>query len=154
LSLIERLGEDYKNLPDILTEYEAILSEDLVSPRLQIKGKNLEAANAEHAAWHLYYESRRAEMSSLVKFFDAKTAAVRGQLFKKFTEHYNRDLSDRQKDKYIDNEQKYLDQIEVYLEIKEIYEKYEAVCNAFQSRGYALNNITKIRVASLESVII
>ena len=72
----------------------------------------------------------------------------------KFTETYNRELSDRQKEKYIDNEEQYLSQYEIYLEIKDVYEQYEAVCNAFQSRGYALNNITKIRVASLEDVII
>lgn len=151
MSLIQRLGEDYKNLPDILEEYEKGLEE--VEPHLLIKGKNLEAANAEQAGWQLYYESRRADLYSLVKFFEAKTAAVRGMLFKKMNT-YNQSLSDRQKDKYIDNEEKYLTQIEIYLEIKEVYEKYEAVCDAFRSRGYALNNITKIRVASLESVII
>ncbi len=152
MSLIERLGKDYKNLPEILSEYEKGLNE--VEPRLMIKGKNLEAANAEHSAWQLYYESRRADLYSLKKYFEARTAAARGRLFKKYTETYNRELSDSLKSKYIDNEDVYLRQYEVYLEIREIYEKYEAVCGAFQSRGYALNNITKIRVASLEGVII
>jgi len=152
LSLIEQLGKDYKNLPDILAGYEKGLEE--VEPHLKIKGKNLEAANAEQAGWHLYYESRRADLHALVKFFEAKTNAARGKLFKKYTETYNRTLSDRQKDKYIDNDELYLNQLEIYLEIKEVYENYEAVCDAFRSRGYALNNITKIRVASLESVII
>jgi len=152
LSLIERLGKDYKNLPDILAEYEKGLEE--TKPRIEIKGKNLEAANSEHAAWQLYYESRRADLRTLVKYFEARTASARGKLFKKFTETYNRELSDRQKEKYIDNEEQYLSQYEIYLEIKDVYEQYEAVCNAFQSRGYALNNITKIRVASLEDVII
>jgi len=150
LSLIERLGEDYKNLPVILAEYEKGLEE--VEANIAIKGKNLEAANAEHSSWYYYYESRRAELSTLEKFFDAKTAAARGRLFKKFTETYNRDLSDRQKEHYINNEEAYLKQNEVYLEIREIYKKYEAVCEAYKSRGFKLNNITKIRVASLEHV--
>jgi len=148
LSLLERLDE----IPNVIAEYEKGLEE--VESRLVIKGKNLESANAEHAAWQLYYDSRRTDLYTLLKFFDAKTAAARGKLFKKFTEHYNRDLSDRQKDQYINNEETYLNQLEIYLEIKEIYEKYEAVCNAFKSRGFALNNITKIRVASLEGIII
>ena len=152
MSLIERLGKDYKNLPDILAEYEKGLKE--VEENLNIKGKRLEAANAEHAAWQLYYESRKADLRSLVKFFEAKLLATRGKLYRKYTETYNRELSDRQKDKYIDNEDTYLNLLEIYLEIEEIYKKYEAISNAFQSRGYALNNITKIRVASLEDVII
>lgn len=154
MTLIERLGEDYKNLPSILAEYEAGLDEEEIKSRLNIKGKNLEGANAEHAGWQLYYDSRRADLHALVKYFEARTAAARGKLFRKYTETYNRELSDRQKDKYIDNDEQYLTQYEVYLEIKEVYEKYESVCEAFRSRGYSLNNITKIRVASLEDVVI
>jgi len=152
LSLIERLGKDYKNLPDILAEYEKGLDE--VKQNLEIKGKLLEAANAEHPAWQLYYESRKADLRSLVKFFEARLLSARGKLYRKYTETYNRELSDRQKDKYIDNEDTYLNLLEIFLEIEEVYKKYEAVSSAFQSRGYALNNITKIRVASLEDVII
>ena len=133
MSLIERLGKDYKNLPDILAEYEKGLDE--VEPHLVIRGKNLEAANAEHAAWQLNYESRRADLYSLKKYFEARTAAARGRLFKKYTETYNRELSDTQKNKYIDNDDIYLRQYEVYLEIREVYEKYKAVCGAFNRVG-------------------
>lgn len=150
MSLIERLGENYKNLPSILEEYEKGLAH--IEDSLRIKGKNLESANAEHSGIQFYYESRRADLHTLVKYFEARTAAARGNLFRKFTETYSRDLSDRQKDKYIDNDDQYLTQYEVYLEVKDVYEKYEAVCDAFRSRGFALNNITKIRVASLEHV--
>lgn len=152
MSLVDRLGENYKNLPDILAEYEKGL--DNVEDNLKIEGKRLESANTEHASWQLYYESRKADLNQLVKYFEGKTAASRGKLFRKYTEKYSRELSDRQKDKYIDNEEEYLMQYEIYLEIKQVYEKYEAVCDAFRSRGYALNNITKIRVASLEDAII
>jgi hypothetical protein len=152
LSLIDRLGENYKNVPDILAEYEKGLNE--VEAKLKIEGKRLEVANHEHASEQFYYESRKADLRQLVKYFEGVTAAARGKLFRKYTEKYSRELSDRQKDKYIDNEKEYLTQYEIYLEIKQVYEKYEAVCDAFRSRGYALNNITKIRVASLEDVII
>jgi len=152
LSLIERLGKNYENLPDIIAEYEKGLEN--VEDNLTIKNKKLETANVEQPGWQLYYESRKAELRVLVKYFEGQTAAVQGGLFRKFTEKYTRELSDRQKDKFIANEKKYLDQYEIYLEIREVYEKYEAVCNAFVSRGYALNNITKIRVASIEDAII
>lgn len=152
MSLIERLGKDYENLPDILDEYEKAL--ELVEKNLKFKGKSLQAANVEQPGWQLYYDTRRAELYTLVKYFEAKIAAVRGSLYKTYTEKYTRELSERGKDKYIDNEEKFLKQQEIYLEIKETHAKYEAVCEAFRARGYALNNITKIRVASLEDVLI
>jgi hypothetical protein len=44
--------------------------------------------------------------------------------------------------------------LELYLEVKDLHDRYAAVVDAFRSRGFALNNITKIRVAALEDVTI
>ena len=116
--------------------------------------KNLEHANREQPAWQSYYDQRRIELYALVKYYEGQINRVRGKLYKSYTETYSRELTDRAKDKYIDNEKSYLDMLEVYLEVKELYDRYDAVVEAFKSRGYALNNITKIRVASLEDVVV
>lgn len=152
MSLIADLVENKKSLPDILTEYESAL--DGFEKNLEIKGKKLEHANREHPGWQSYYDQRRIELYSLVKYYDGQISRVRGKLFKSYTETYSRELSDRAKDKYIDNEKAYLDMLEVFLEVKELYDRYDAVIEAFKSRGYALNNITKIRVSALEDVTI
>lgn len=152
MSLIERLGQDFCNLPSILEEYENALEN--VENVLQVKGKTLEVANREQSSWVLYFETRRAELHTLVKYFEGKTAATRSRLFKHYTENYNRELNDNQKNKYIDNEDQYLMQYEIYLEVKDIHDRYEAICTALIQRGYSLNNITKIRIASIENDII
>lgn len=123
---------------------------DNIEQKIQIKGKTLEQANKENPSEHYYYDKRRVELSTLVKYFEREIDRVRGKLFRGLTENNQRDISDRAKDKYIDCEQSYLDIHEYYLEVKELYEEYVAICEAFKARAYALNNITKIRVASLE----
>ena len=148
MSVIYKLKEDLSNLPDILAQYEDALSD--VQENLKIKGKTLQEANVENPVWQSYYDERRVELHTLVKYMDSRVAKARGKLFKSYTENHSHDLSDRAKDKYIDNEPAYLNALELYLEIKEVYEKYESVVDAFRSRGYALNNVTKLRVASLE----
>jgi len=152
LSIINDLGKDSINLPTILANYETALGgfED----KLEIKGKNLEHANSEQPAWQSYYDQRRIELYTLVKYYEGQINRVRGKLFKSYTETYSRELTDRAKDKYIDNEEAYLKMFEIYLEVKEVHDQYSAVVEAFKSRGYALNNITKIRVAALEDVTI
>lgn len=152
MSLIPELGKDLENLPDILGKYEDALNgyED----NLQIEGKNLEKANREQASWQSYYDQRKIELYALVKYFEARIAKVRGTYFKGYTENYSRELTDRAKDKYIDHEEGYLKEYEIYLEVKELYDRYDSVVESFKARGYALNNITKIRVASLEDVIV
>lgn len=152
MSRIPDLGKNAENLPNVLYEYEQALEgvEDII----QIQGKKLEHANRENAPWHHYYDQKRVELKAIVDWLESRVQKARGRLFKNYTESSQRELSDRAKDKYIDNEPAYLSEYELYLEAKEIYGKYVATVDAFTTRGYALNNITKIRVASLEDVVI
>lgn len=150
MSLIEQLGEGKKNLPTILMRYENGL--DDVEANLAIKGKMLEQANIEQAAWQAYYDQSRIELYSLMKFMEADVARIRGKLWISYTETHTRDLGPRDKDQYINNETAYLDTNELFLEVQELYKKYEAIVDAFRSRGFALNNITKIRISQMEDV--
>jgi hypothetical protein len=43
---------------------------------------------------------------------------------------------------------------QVLLTVEELQKKYTSVVEAFQARGYALRNITSIRVASMEDVVL
>lgn len=150
MSRIADLGKDYKNLPALLEAYE----NDLLNAKnqLEIRGKKLEIANSENSAWLHYYDQRRVELHTLVKFFVAEEERVRGSLFKSYKENYSRALGEREINKYIDNEEKYTYVHSLLLEVEERYELYQSTVNAFISRNYALSNITKIRVAQLEFV--
>lgn len=148
MSRINELGDKYKNLPGILGDYYTTL--ESVEDIIRIKGKKLEAANVENPAWQHFFDQKRIELHTLVKYFEQETQRVRGKLFRKYKETHSRDLGEREIIRYLDNEDAYLQINELYLEVKELYEKYQSVVDAFTTRGYALNNITKIRVASLE----
>lgn len=152
MSRLVDIGKNLEKLPDVINEYEQYLVgvEDII----KIQGKTIERANLENPAWQLNYDQKRIELHTILKYIEGQVSRIRGKLFRSYTESHQRELSDRAKDKYIDNEEAYLDMYEIYLEIKEIYDKYQAVCDAFQTRGYALNNIVKIRVVSLEDVTI
>lgn len=154
MSALDKLAEKPEIIPELLEEYEELIEESLVKERLAIKGKVLETANTEQASWQYYYESRKAELHAVVKWLEGKLSAIRGKHWKRYTEHYSRELDGRTKDKYIDNEEEVLTQLQIYLTFKELYEKYEAVCEAFRSRGFALRNITEIRIRSLEDTVI
>ena len=152
MSIIAELGEGNKNLLNLIERYETALED--VEENLGIKGKKLELANSEHPGWQSYYDERRIELHTLVKYFEMQTNKVRGKLFRDYTENYSRVLADRAIDKYIDKEDAYLKAYGLYLEVKEIHDQYVRVVEAFRSRGFALNNITKIRVAAMEDATI
>lgn len=152
MSKIYEIKADKTKIASILGDFEDAL--DGVEKVLKIEGKKLEHANRENPTWQHYYDQKKIELSTLRKFYEMEVARVRASLFRSYTESSSRELSDRAKDKYIDNEKAYLDANEILLEIEELYQKYDSVVQAFQSRGYALNNITKIRCASLEDAMV
>lgn len=147
MSIVRQLGKNLEHFDTIMAGFQADLEQ--AKANLEIKGKNLEQANKEQASWRYFYDARKSELAALLKHFEVQLDKVRSRLFKGL-EKYPKDLSDRAKDKYIDNEQDYLDVHEVYLEVKEMHDKYAALSAAFEARGFALRNITEIRVHSLE----
>ncbi|MFV2014080.1 MAG: hypothetical protein ACC656_01505 [Candidatus Heimdallarchaeota archaeon] len=151
MSIKKDLGEGYVNLSKMLLPYiNALENKD---DDLNIRGKTIEQANREQPQHLSYYDERCVELNTYVKFFDVEIARIRATLIKGM-ESYPRDLSDRMKEKYVDQEHAYLVVYEKYLAVKEIHGQFVSIVDAFRARGYALNNITKIRVASLEDVIL
>ena len=151
LSIRKTLGDKYHKLSDILAPYIEAL--DGKEENLRIEGKRLELANREQASWLSFYDERRIELATYVKFFEMEIARVRSVCLRNM-EQYPRELSDRAKDKYIDGHQDYLDVYELYLTVRELYNEYQSIVDAFIQRGYSLRNITNIRVASLEDAVI
>lgn len=152
MSVIFDVADDLSNIPAILDKYEdALVGHE---NHLKIKGKNLESANVENPSWMAYYDQRKIELNSLARFIEMKLEQEKGKLWKAYTEAYSRELSARDKDQYISKDPSYLKVYQVLIIIEELLKKYSSVVDAFQNRGYALRNITSLRVASMEDVVL
>ncbi|MNL29919.1 hypothetical protein D3C87_1516280 [compost metagenome] len=152
MSVIFDVADDLSNIPEILDKYEdALVGHE---NHLKIKGKNLESANVENPSWMAYYDQRKIELNSLARFIEMKLEQEKGKLWKAYTEAYSRELSARDKDQYISKDPSYLKVYQVLIIIEELLKKYSSVVDAFQNRGYALRNITSLRVASMEDVVL
>lgn len=152
MSIIDKLGENNKNLSAILMMYEEDLAE--AETHLSLKGKMLGEANMEQASWQSYYDNKRIELYSLLKHMETEVERVRGKLWIRFTEKHSCILNQKDKEQYINNEPAYLNMNALLIEVKEAYNKYESLVEAFRSRGFALRNITNLRVAQLEDVVL
>ncbi len=148
MSNLNNLRKDIGNLTDILIKFDREI--DLAPERLALAGKTIAHANKEQATWIVYYDSLRAEIQSVVKYLSMMVNKTRGQLTRRYTENYSRDLGDRLKDKYIDHDQEYLNVYELLLEAEEVLDKYKAIVDAFKARGFALRNIVEARVHQIE----
>jgi hypothetical protein len=154
MSRIPDLGDKYCKLPDILDEYHNTIAQ--VEAILKFGGKTLEEANKENPAWTYYYDQRKVELNTLVKFFENEVKRVTAKLYKSYKENQgiNISLSERELLRWIEDEVSLKLVKSLLLEVTEVYDIYHAISNAFQSRGYALNNITRARVAEVHDVIL
>lgn len=152
MSVIDKIGDKKEMLAEVLFQYEEDLEQ--APALLQIEGKTLEYSNVEQATNQALFDEKRIELATLVKFLESEVARIRGKLWRSYTENMSLDLGPKDKDQYINNEQAYLSMHRLLLEAQETYKKYEAVVEAFKSRGFALRNITNLRVASLENIVL
>lgn len=150
MNSIERIKNDFFALPDILAEYADEC--DKVGDIIQIPVNELKKANREQASWQLYYDEKKSELHALLKYMDMKVATTKSKLYVSYTQTHDRDLTEAGKKVYIEGEPAYLNMYQLMLEVKEMYEKYLAISSAFQSRGYAINNLTKLAIATVEDV--
>lgn len=155
MSLINLKGDFNQikqKLPDLLAAYDLDINKSV--GKLSMVGKTAGQALRDQPNDSAYYAMRKAEVNKLVKFMELQIDACRSRLFRKYTDVPSKELSDRTKDKYIDNEQEYLELYEILLEIKEVHEKFDAICTAFDRRGFALRDWTSLRVHEMESYVI
>jgi len=154
MSILDRIGNNLEHLPDLIEQYSQLIDEEQLKKEIAIRGKVLEHANSEQASLLFYYSSRKEEIKTILRHVSNKVTALRGKHYRNYTEHYSRELNDRQKDKYIDNESDVVMYNEVLCRIEELYGLYDAVVEAFKQRGFSLRNITESRVRSVENSII
>lgn len=147
MSRIGDLGENFSNLVNVIQEYDAELEK--ARDIIPIQNKTLEIAQREQCSYYVYYDERKAELNALVKYMKAQVDKVRGELTRQYIERSSRDLGERLLAKYIDADPKYLIVYELQLEVEELYDKYTAVVEAFNKRGFALRDLTAARVADV-----
>lgn len=152
MNLIRAIGTECQNLQMIIDQYEEDLED--AEKNLSIKGKTLEGANVEHASWMSFYDQKRVELSTLMKHLEKDVERIRGKLWQQYTEKMSRELNTRDKENYINNEPAYLNKKEQFFMVSEIHGKYAALVDAFKSRGFALNNIVKLRTSAIENEVL
>jgi hypothetical protein len=152
LESIEALRESLTNLPDVLVLYN--IDEVEVESRIRIKGKTIERANIEQASYYYEYARKRAELAAIVKFMEGQLDSAHGSVWREYTEGFNVDLDWRDKTQYTKSDNRYVKQLSLFLAVKERYDQYDEIVKAFETRGYALNNVTRLKIAEASDYMI
>ena len=132
-------------LPALIEKYETEIQ--LAPGRLAIAGKTGPEAQKEQCAWPVYYGMLKAEVTKLLRYIDMRIDSIRGDLTRRYNEGYSRELSEKARERYIDNEHDYMRFRELYLEVEELKDKLATICDGFDRRGFALRDWTALKVS-------
>lgn len=142
-----RVTGDLSQLPDAIAYFES----ELQGARLEtsIKG-NLEMNSRLMPGIVEHRFNQLQEIEAILEYLNIQLRKKRSEVFKKFIENYNRALSSRDAEKYVDGDADVVQWQMLINEFSMIRNKYLGVMKAIDSKQFQINNITKLRVAGME----
>jgi len=149
---IADIADDLSEIPDILSAYRKYASD--YDRHLSLKGKSIAEANSEQPGWVAYYDERKIEMHKVSKFVESRVDKLKGKLWTGYQKANKHAATQKDLDYQIKSDSNYYEFYKILLEVKEVYELYCSIVNSFEQRGYALKNLTELKIASMGNDVI
>lgn len=141
-----RVKSDMSILPDMIDYYNLEL--EAAHKETRILG-SLEQQNQALPGQVSYRFNQLQDLESVLKYLNVKYDKQRSDHYRRYLERYNRELSDRSIEKYIDGEADIVDMLSVINEVALVRNKYLGIMKGFDVKSYSLGNITRLRIAGM-----
>lgn len=142
-----KVSRDINEIPNAILYFEG----ELETARLEVKVKgNIERAAAEMPGIVEQRFNQLQEIEAILEYLNIELRRLRSSYFKKYLENYQRALSSRDVEKYVDGEADVVDYEKLINEFALIRNKWLGVIKALDQKQWQLTNIVKLRVAGIE----
>lgn len=135
-----------KILKIFLAELDYVNEEDLFN----VKARGIDKSILQQPGWLQHFSLFHIELKNAIEYVEIEQDLRKGILWKELTETHNRDLSQMDKNQYIqcdDTIYKY----RVFLALlKEISDRFSVVVDSFKSLGFALNSYVRYKQGTVE----
>jgi|TARA_B100001971_G_C18237746_1_gene568545 hypothetical protein len=146
-SWYQKVVDNIIALPNCIEHYEGQLAE--VQSEIKFQGSIEKAASAIPALVQMRF-SQLQEIEAILEHLNIHLRKLRAQTFRTYLESYNRQLSSRDAQAFVDGEQIIVDQTELVNEFGLLRNQFLGVLKALEAKQFQINNIVKLRVAGLE----
>jgi len=142
-----QVSRDVSKIPDAISYFEGELSQ----ARLEVKIKgSIERAAAEMPGVVEHRFNQLQEIEAILEYLNIELRRLRSSYFKKYLENYQRALSSRDVEKYVDGESDIVDYEKIINEFALLRNKWLGVLKALDQKQWQITNIVKLRVAGME----
>jgi len=144
-----KVVQDLVNLPDFINHYQR----ELVDARqdCRISGIVEQSIRALPGITEHRFNQLQ-EIEAVLNHLNIQLRKLRRKWFQKYLENYQRALSSRDVEKYVDGEDEIVDYESVINEVALLRNQYLGIMKAIESKNYQLSSIVRLRVAGMEDV--
>lgn len=146
-----RVVRDLSEIPNAINFYENELTVGKNEPKII---GSLEKNAQDISGITSYRFGQLQEIEAILKHLNIKYDKMRSDHYRKYLERYQRDLTDRSIEKYIDGEDDIVDMSIIINEVSLVRNRYLALMKGLDVKQYQLSNIIKLRVVGLETTIL
>ena len=141
------VSRDVSKIPDAVAHFES----ELVNARVEVKLKgNVERAAAEMPGIVEHRFNQLQEIEAILHYLNIEFRRLRSSYFKKYLENYQRALSSRDVEKYVDGEADVVDYEKIINEFALMRNKWLGLLKGLDQKQWQITNVVKLRVAGME----
>lgn len=142
-----KVSKDISYIPDAVAYFEEELKD--AKNDSKIIGNIEKAASNMPGIVELRY-SQLQEIEAILEYLNIELRRLKSQHFRKYLENYQRSLSSRDCEKYVEGESDVVDFEKIINEFALLRNKWLGITKALDVKQWQLSNIIKLRVAGME----
>jgi hypothetical protein len=144
-----RITADLSVLPDFISFYEA----EIPGAKQDVKVYgNVEKNIASLPGITEHRFNQLQEIEAVLNFLNIQLRKIRRKHFQKYLEAYNRALTDRTAEKYVDGEDEVIDMEVLINEVALLRNKWLGILKGLEAKQWQMGHIVKLRTAGMEDI--
>jgi hypothetical protein len=142
-----KIAKDISHIPDAVAYFE----QELVEAREEVKLRgNVEKASASMPGVVEQRFGQLQEIEAILEYLNIELRRLKSSFFRKYLENYQRALSSRDCERYVEGEADVVDMEKIINEFALLRNKWLGVIKALDQKQWQITNIVKLRVAGME----
>lgn len=142
-----KVSRNINEIPNAIQHYEDEL--EIARSEVKLKG-NIEKASAEMPGIIEHRFNQLQEIEAILNYLNIELRRLRSSFFKKYLENYQRALSSRDVERYVDGEADVVDYEKIINEFALLRNKWLGLLKGLDQKHWSISNVTKLRVAGME----
>lgn len=146
-----RVSANIGLIPDFILHYEA----ELVQAKndVRIYG-NVEKNIAALPGVTEHRFNQLQEIEAVLNYLNIQLRKIRRKHFQKYLEKYNRQLTSRDAEKYVDGEDEVIDYETIINEVALLRNRWLGILKGLEAKQWQMGHIVRLRTAGMEDIVI